>query len=108
MKYSLCKVLGDNVKKYRKQKGYSQEKFAELIGIGVTSLSLIERGKGFATAQTLEKISEILNVSVSILMNNCEIEDEKMLYKEILTHIKILEHDKDKLKLLHEYIKVLG
>ena len=107
MGYNICKILGNNVKRYRKIKGYSQEQFAELIGIGVTSLSLIERGKGFATAQTLEKIASVLNVSVSVLMSNCEIDNEKDLYKEIKSKLENLENNKDKLTLLYEYLKVL-
>lgn len=107
MEYNICKILGNNVKRYRNLKGLSQEKFAELIGIGVTSLSLIERGKGFVTAKTLEKISSVLNISVPVLMSNCDICDERILYDEIKLKIEHLENNKDKLTLLYEYLKVL-
>ncbi len=108
MANDIRKILGENVKKYRKLKGLSQEKFAELIEIGVTSLSLIERGKGFATASTLEKMSEILNISIAELMSSYDTEDEKALYNEILTRLLNIKKQKDKLKLLNEYLKILA
>ena len=108
MANDIRKILGENVKKYRKLKGLSQEKFAELIEIGVTSLSLIERGKGFATASTLEKMSEILNISIAELMSSYDTEDEKTLYNEILTRLLNIKSQKDKLKLLNEYLKILA
>lgn len=100
-------ILGENVKEYRKQKGLSQEKFAELIEIGVTSLSLIERGKGFATATTLEKMASVLNVSVSDLMSSFDVEDEKALYSTILNQLSNIQTQVGKLKLVHEYLKIL-
>ncbi len=38
MTLEVCKNLGNNIKKYRKAAGYSQETFAEAIEIGTTSL----------------------------------------------------------------------
>ena len=106
MEYDICKILGNNVKKYRKLKGYSQEKFAELIEIGVTSLSLIERGKGFVSAPTLEKISAVLKIPVNILMSGEE-ETENSLFEEVEMRIDNIKNDKRKLKLLNEYLKIL-
>ena len=96
----IRKILGNNIKKYRHIKGYSQEKFAELIEIGVTSLSLIERGKGFATATTLEKMSAILNIPISELMHNYETDDEQTLLKEIQIRIENIKTQKSKLKII--------
>ena len=107
MANDIRKILGENVKKYRKIKGFSQEKFAEMIEIGVTSLSLIERGKGFATATTLEKMSSILNIPIAELMSSYETDDEKALYNEILKRLSNIKTQKNKLKLLNEYLKIL-
>ena len=47
MENQVCKVLGDNIKKFRKIKGITQNELAEQVGLEVKSLSLIETGKGF-------------------------------------------------------------
>ena len=38
----IIKVFADNMKKYRKQNGYSQESFAELCGLHRTYISALE------------------------------------------------------------------
>lgn len=58
----LKKVLGSNIKHYRQLKGYSQEEFSEMLNISQQTLSRIERGINFLTAETLEKIPHILSV----------------------------------------------
>ena len=56
----INKQLGKRIQYLRKQKGFSQEKFAEAINIATTSLSYIETGRGFMTLATLEKMTEVL------------------------------------------------
>lgn len=67
----LKKVLGSNIKHYRQLKGYSQEEFSEMLNISQQTLSRIERGINFLTAETLEKIPHILSVNTyELFMNN--------------------------------------
>ena len=40
MKNEICKILGCNIKKIRKQRNLKQDELAELIGLEVKSLSL--------------------------------------------------------------------
>ncbi len=56
----IKKLLGAKISRIRKEKRISQMKFAELLGISTNALSLIETGKGFLTAETLEKVLENL------------------------------------------------
>lgn len=60
-------VLGRNVKRYRKQKGLSQEKLAEIIDVSVKHLSTIESGSAFLSADLLQCISDSLDVPVYLL-----------------------------------------
>ena len=55
--------LGARIKKLRKKHKYTQEKFSELINIAPRTLYGIESGKNFITAETLEKIITVLNIS---------------------------------------------
>ena len=70
MKDKICSILGKNIKKYRKLRGLTQEKMAELIEIEVRTLSLIETGNNFVTSKTLGKLAEVLQVSPSILLED--------------------------------------
>ena len=49
----IKKLLGKKIKEIRKNKNFTQEKMAELIGIETASLSNIENGKYYPTAENL-------------------------------------------------------
>jgi DNA-binding XRE family transcriptional regulator len=51
----------------RHQRGLTQEQFAELVGISVDFVSLIERGINAPSFETIEKLSERLDIEVSQL-----------------------------------------
>ena len=55
-------LLGKSIKEIRLKNGYTQEKLAELAGIEIPSLSNIENGKNYPSHETLEKLSNALNV----------------------------------------------
>ena len=107
MTLEVCKNFGNNVKKYRKAAGYSQETFAEAIEIGTTSLSLIETGKGFVTARTLAKIAEVLNVDVFKLFIAKNDENLDLFYQNILRKVEKYKDDNEKLLLLEAFLNVL-
>ena len=64
---NIKKIFGENVKKYRKQLGLSQEQLAEKLEISTNHLSVIETGTKFVTYKLLEKIVLDLNVLPSSL-----------------------------------------
>ena len=64
---NLKEILGKNIKQYRILRGFSQEEFAEKIDISQQTLSRIECGKNFLTAETLEKILSVLGVKINEL-----------------------------------------
>ena len=64
---SIKSVLGANIKYYRKKRGFSQEELSEKAGISARHLSFIENGAAFVSAELLEKLTEILKVSASVL-----------------------------------------
>ena len=57
-------LLGRNIKRYRKHKGFSQEQLAEIIGVSVKHLSTIENGSAFISADLLQRLAETLDVDV--------------------------------------------
>lgn len=62
------KVFGENVRKYRREKGYSQEKFAELCGLHRTYISDIECFQRNATLETVQRIADALEIESYILL----------------------------------------
>lgn len=58
------KILGDNLKRIRKDMGYSQEKLSEILGIQRNTVSYIETAtKNNISFDTLNKICTKLNIS---------------------------------------------
>lgn len=71
MEGQLQKVVGRNLRRYRLERGYSQEAFAEVMGVHRTYMGGVERGERNLTLQTVEKIADILHVDpVSLLIED--------------------------------------
>ncbi len=64
----LQKVVGRNLRAYRKKKGLSQEDFADFVGVHRTYMGGLERGERNLTLQSLEKLAEALGVDVRELL----------------------------------------
>lgn len=107
MKNDIQIQLGKKIQRYRKIRGLSQEKFAELIGIATNTLSSIETGKAFMTAQTLEKITQVLCVTLSELFEFPAKKQNTDIYKQILKKLELIKHDKERLNILYKLINSL-
>lgn len=53
----IKKLIGLRIKELRKHLGLSQEALAELANLDPTTLSNIENGKNYPSAETIEKLS---------------------------------------------------
>ena len=69
---NIKKIFGQNIHENRKNKKLSQEELAEKLEISVKHLSNIETGKVFASAELIETIALVLNVSVASLFYSPE------------------------------------
>lgn len=67
-------VIGEQIKKYRVQKNYTQEKLGKLIGVTTQAVSKWERG-GTPDAEVLPQLADALEVSIDALFGR---EDEDM------------------------------
>lgn len=63
-------IIGENIKKYRKLKGITQEEFASLIGVTFQAVSKWERAESYPDINYLPSISKILNISIDELLGN--------------------------------------
>lgn len=60
--------VGSQIKKFRKEKGYTQKDFSKRIGIAYSTYSNYENNNRVPNAETLQKIATALDVSVSDIL----------------------------------------
>ena len=65
----IRKRLGDNVRRLRTDKGWSQEDYADRAGIHRTYVSDIERGRRNPTITVVEKLAGPFGIAVGDLLN---------------------------------------
>ena len=66
-KKSILINFGENLRKLRLAKGFTQEQLANELGVEISQISRIERGVINTSITTLYSISKVLNVDISEL-----------------------------------------
>lgn len=61
-------IIGNNLNKYRKSRGFSLDKLAEITGVSKGMLAQIERGEANPSISTLWKIANGLHISSTSLL----------------------------------------
>jgi transcriptional regulator with XRE-family HTH domain len=64
------KLLGETIRSFRKEAGFSQEKLAEKADLHHNFIGELERGEKAATVDTLLKIAKALKIRVRDLVND--------------------------------------
>lgn len=65
-----AKVFSANLKAARLRAGYSRKYMADCMGVSVTSYAFYEQSKNLPTTDNLVKLSQILHVSIDLLLDN--------------------------------------
>ena len=104
---NIKKELGEKIKRLRKQRGFTQEMFAELIDISSRNVSNIEQGISFPKPETLEKIIEILEVSSSELFYGDYIKSKEELVAGIQNYINQIKNDEKQLEKVYKILRDL-
>jgi transcriptional regulator with XRE-family HTH domain len=99
--------LGQKIKRLRQKRGLTQEKFAKMINISLRTLSGIETGENFMTAQTLENILTCLNITPDELFNSDHIKPTSELLEEIERSITSVQNDREKIENIYKIIKAI-
>ena len=106
-------MIGKNIARIRKQRGYTLSKLAELANISKSYLSNIERNiNKNPSLSVMEKIADVLKVDIETLLKS-DTESDPQLYFEkewidFLNELKELGMEKDEIqqyKTLIEFIK---
>ncbi len=98
------KLLGRRIKELRKKKGLKQEKLAELVGLEPTSISNIENGYNYPTIQNLEKITNILESSLSEIF---QFDHQKEIHNLLSEINKMLSDNTEKIQDVYKIVKAL-
>ncbi|CCY24593.1 MAG: helix-turn-helix transcriptional regulator [Brachyspira sp.] len=104
---NLKKCFGQNVQKYRKHRNLTQERLAELVGVDVTSISAVETGKYFPSADNLSRIVEVLQVQFSDLFEFDSLRSNDEVFEDIISIISAFKDDKKRLNAVRNFVKTL-
>lgn len=89
--------IGKRIRKYREQRGWRQEDFAEKIGLSVTYTGMIERGEKVPKLETFINIANVLGVSTDLLLAdvlNAKYEIKSSELSDELSTLKPAERDR--------------
>lgn len=87
--------LANNMKRYRKLRGFSQEKLAEKSGASANYIALIECGRNFPSLPMIEHIARALEVSELDLFDKAALDflDTEALRKDLLLQLTAAVND---------------
>lgn len=77
-------ALGQNIRRLRQDKGWSQGKLSELTGIKMGHISTLEKGEGNPTVATLYKLIDALECSADALLMDVTRASPDALLKQTL------------------------
>lgn len=101
----MKRKFGNRLRELRVQKGFTQEKMSECIGIQPENYSRIENGFAFPKPENIEKISNVLNIEIAELF----LFKQTNNYDEILkTVIDKLKNDEEITMVVYRFLKSMG
>ena len=103
---NIKKQLGSKIKRLRQKRGFTQEQLAEKLDIATRTLCGIENGENFLTAETLEKILRVLNISSSELFAFDHLRPQEELVEEIIHDLRDIK-SREKIENIYKLIKAI-
>jgi transcriptional regulator with XRE-family HTH domain len=107
---NLRQLLAQNIKKYRKMRGFSQELLAEKAGTSTTHIGMIEIGKKFPSPRMIEQIAEALGLDTPELFTTGDVhfipghdKSIERLYQDIMDDFEYFKKTvSEKIKEFHQ------
>lgn len=82
------KLIGERLKKARVEKGYTQEKLAEMMELSIAYVSRIENDKTHINLKRLNELCSILDTSESYILNGVSDNSTSYLNNELNSILK--------------------
>lgn len=105
---TVKKEFGKQIKNLRTANGYTQEKLAELLNVSQRALSSIELGNNFVSAETLEKILKVFDITLEDLFATNSFKDSDELLRMINKNISEIGNNPEKLEIIYNLTKSLN
>ena len=99
--------LGKKIKRMRINRGLTQEQLSEAVDISQRTLSGIEIGENFVTAETLDKIIKALNTTTEELFATNHLKPSNELVEDIKKILEVISKNPTKLDILYNVAKSL-
>lgn len=99
-------VIGQRIKKARKENELTQEQLAEKMDVSIAFLSRIERGSSQINLKRLNQICEILGITEGEILNGASSNSSKYLDSEFADLLESCSSDKQ--KLIYDIAKVIS
>lgn len=97
-------LLGKRIKELRTERKLTQEKLSEMVGFGQRTLSKLERGKTFITAEHLAKLLTALDIGIEDLFNFGYLQEKEIIKKEL---VDAIQNEKVDVSILYRIYKSL-
>ena len=99
--------LGQKIKRMRLNRGLTQEQLAEMVDVSQRTMSGIEIGENFVTADTFDKIVKALNTTSEELFATNHLKEPNELLDEIQNKIPYIARNPIKLDILYNVVTSL-
>lgn len=84
--------IGKLILTKRKEKGFTQQQLADMLGVTNKAVSKWENGKSMPDIGIIPELCKVLDISISTLLNGEEIEDEQIILR-LASIIKVLKNN---------------
>lgn len=80
-------MFGKRLRMLRENKGYNQEKIANLCGLSTSTIGMYEQGRRQPDNDTLVKLADIFDVSIDYLLGKTEVQKYENPYDDELEKV---------------------
>jgi transcriptional regulator with XRE-family HTH domain len=101
----IKKLVGEQIRKHRKYKGFSQEELGARADLHFTYIGAVERGEKNCSIDSLNRIAQGLDIKIGELFLFDFQKDEGRIKKEMLKRFK--KRSPEIIEILSELIKIL-
>lgn len=101
----IKKLLGSNVKKYRKANGLTQEKLAEIIDVEQKHISFIESGNSFPSPALISKLAGVFKIKPKDLLDFEEAPTLEFMRDNIIKMISKMSYED--ITKIHNFTNIL-
>lgn len=96
------KIVGENIRKYRKMRGMTQQQLGDAIGVRDNTISQYEKGRNAPEQNRIYAIAEVLNVSVGDFFPETTTSKEESFVKALMLSEGLSDQDREYLQSLIE------